>query len=605
MPPRPDPIATEGDDRARRRLAERLKLVTAITRELLGAHTLTEVVDVVTQHLTEATGAAVGSISLLVDQDTLALMGIRGAPAPVASRWATFPLSAHNPGAEALREQQPVVLVGRSAIRERYPDLELITDGERTILCLPLVAGERRLGVVSLSFPGIRELDEAAIGFYVLLADTCAHSVDRIQALEAAEDREAKLAFLSRATERLVSDLDYEASLSAVAEMAVPWFADWCSISIAQDGWLRPLAVAHRQPHLADLVAELQRRFPPSPATPRGPYRVLRTGRTDLIPDLSDEILRLGAQDEEHLELLRRLEFRSVMSCPLEVHGRMLGVITWVAGRDGRRYDENDVSFGEDLARRAAAAIDNAELHSQVNDVALRLQRAILPDELTQVPGFRTAVHYSPAGRTLVGGDFYDVVALPDGRVAAFVGDVMGRGVEAAAIMAQLRATVRTLAALDPTPGILLSRLDAVADTLGLDHLVTLVYALAWPGGAEGGARVEVVSAGHPPPLVLKHDGTNDVLALEPGLVFGAISPDTRPGAFRLDMQPGDRLLMFTDGLVERRDEDPEEGMGRLVAACLGRRVPDAPQAWLDDVVSTVRDPSRDDDVTVLLLVAT
>ena len=123
-----------------------------------------------------------------------------------------------------------------------------------------------------------------------------------------------------------------------------------------------------------------------------------------------------------------------------------------MAGEGGRRFSEDDLAFGEDLAQRAAIAIDNAQLHSQVRTAALELQRAVLPDELPRVEGWSTSVQYHPAGRTDAGGDFYDVVPLEDGRLAMFVGDVMGRGVAAASVMAQMRSAIRTLVAVDPDP---------------------------------------------------------------------------------------------------------------------------------------------------------
>ena len=141
-------------------------------------------------------------------------------------------------------------------------------------------------------------------------------------------------------------------------------------------------------------------------------------------------MLVLSAKDEEHLRLIRLLELRSGMSCPLKVRDRVFGVITWVAGEGGRRFGAADLEFGEEIARRAAVAIDNAQLHSQVRDVALELQEAVLPAALPEPDGWTTAVRYLPAGRTDAGGDFYDLVPLDGGRLAMFVGDVMGRGVQ-------------------------------------------------------------------------------------------------------------------------------------------------------------------------------
>jgi GAF domain-containing protein len=589
--PGPRDTDAESDDER----AERLRRLASVTTDLLGAATIEAVTDVVTNHLTDASDAALGSLSLLVDDETLALVGIKGGREGVASRWATYPVAGNTPAAEAVRQGRPLVLVGREQIGRRYPDLEAAAEGDRSMICLPLVVSGRPLGVVTLSFPGRREIDGAEMTFLTMLTDTCAQTIERINAQAAADDREAKLAFLAETSERLARDLDYESTLTAVAEAAVPWFADWCAIALADDGVLRTLAVAHAQPEHADLVQELQERYPSSPDVPRGIYQVLRSGVSDLVPEMNDELLALSAQDDEHLRLLRLLDFRSGMAVPLKVHDRVLGVITWVTGSEGRRFDADDLAFGEDLAHRAAVAIDNAQLHTQLRDVALQLTHAVLPDRLPDLPDWEHAVRYLPAGRTDTGGDFYDVVPLPDGRVALFVGDVMGRGVHAASVMAQMRSAVRTLIALDPDPAAVMNGLDLVFDRLELDHLVTLVYAVA----DSRAGQVDTVNAGHPPPLVVRPGGV-EVVSGPDTMILGAGGGDR--SIVRTPLQPGDTLLVYTDGLIERRHEDIDDGLARLTAACLGPGEPFHGDlaAVLERLVDSLRDPTRDDDVAVL-----
>ena len=419
-------------------LGSRLRRLAEVTSELLVAADVDAVSAIVTDHMMKAAGATAASLSLMVDDETLALMALRGGLEETASRWATYPVASNVPTAESIRTGRPV-LVRRDDVDERYPALGGFADGTGSILCLPLVAGGRVLGAVSLSFPGRRALSEAENLFLQLLADTCAMTLDRVAAQRAARDREAKLTFLAAASAKLSSDLDYEATLTAVAEAAVPWFADWCAISLAEDGLLRTIAVAHTHPERIALVRELQERYPADPSTDQGGYRVLRTGVSLLVPEVTDELLVASSRDEEHLELMRALNLSSGLSCALKVGDRTFGVISWVAGEGGRRFSEDDLTFGEDLAQRAAIAIDNAQLHSQMRTAALELQRAVLPDELPRVEGWSTSVQYHPAGRTEAGGDFYDVVPLEDGRLAMFVGDVMGRGVAAASVMAQMR----------------------------------------------------------------------------------------------------------------------------------------------------------------------
>jgi len=583
-------------------LAERLTRLAAVTSDLLFAETLESVTAHVTQHVTDAAGATVGSLSLLVDDETLALVGIRGGREGVASRWATYPVASNTPAAETVRTRQPMLL-GSDEIERRYPGLENAAGGERSILCLPLMASAKTLGVMTLSFPGLRDIDTAEHLFLRLLADTCASAIDRLSLQREAGDREDKLRFLAEASARLASDLGYEATLESVAAMAVPWFADWCAIALEDDGRLRTLSVAHAHPEHEALIEELQRSYPSSPDAPRGAYEVLRTGRSDLVSEVSDDLLAASAQDQKHLELLRQLSFRSALSVPLKCRERVLGVITWVTGEQGRRFTEADRAFGEDLALRAAVAIDNAQLHSQLRDSALRLQKAVLPDELPQHPGWDLADRYLPAGRSGAGGDFYDVVVLGADRLAFFVGDVMGRGVEATSVMAQMRSAIRTLIAIDPHPTAVLSGLERVFAQWDLDQLVTVLYGIV----DTGRDTLEVINAGHPEPLLLHPDGSVEVVTTPDTLILGVgagAGPDagiTR-GIVKVALLPGTTVLAYTDGLVERREEDQEVGIARLAAAAQELVGCTDLTSTLSTLVDSVRDPTRDDDVAALVM---
>ena len=284
------------------------------------------------------------------------------------------------------------------------------------------------------------------------------------------------------------------------------------------------------------------------------------------------------------------------MAVPLVARNRVLGVITWVAGDQGRRFDEQDLAFAEDLARRAAVAIDNAQLHTELREMAIRLQRAVLPAAMPRVEGWEVAAHYSPAGHLDAGGDFYDVIPLDGGRLAMFIGDVMGRGVSAAAAMAQMRAAIRALVAVDPEPGAVLTRLDKVFDLYEMNQLVTMVYAVIDPSRDE----VTLANAGHPPPLRLRDDGSAEQLAVAEDVLLG-VGPVERT-TVTLPFFAGDALLAFTDGLIERRNEDIDAGQRRLLAAVERSGHPTTDSTTLDALVTEVSDPQRDDDVAVLVV---
>jgi serine phosphatase RsbU (regulator of sigma subunit) len=320
---------------------------------------------------------------------------------------------------------------------------------------------------------------------------------------------------------------------------------------------------------------------------------VLRSGQSELTPEITDEMLAAAVPDQEQLGLLQQLNFRSALMVPLKIKDRVLGVITWVAGDGGRRFGPKDLAFGEDLGRRAAVAIDNAQLHSELREVAVRLQRAVLPNELPQTPGWDMAARYLPAGRTDAGGDFYDVVELGDGRLAFFVGDVMGRGVRAAAAMVQMRTAVRTLVAVEPAPEVVMSKLDMLFERYDF-QLVTMVYAVADPASEQ----VVIANAGHPAPVVVHADGRIEELTASSGLLLGAGGSER--SLLTVPFLPGDTLLTFTDGLIERRNEDIDAGQRRLLDAVGGALSGRTLAAGLTELIEAVRDTTSDDDVAAM-----
>jgi len=516
-------------------------------------------------------------------------------------------VAAATPPGDCLREGRPLLFTGLAELRAAYPALDLAGQEDRTLVCLPLRNATVGLGAMSLSWQGLRAIDEPELEFFTICADACAQAVTRIRAQEEAVLREERLRFLADASAELASSLDYEPTLNAVARLAVPDFADWCVIQILADGKLRTVAMAHPDEFTSERIRELQERYPPDPDAPRGAYQVVRTGRSELLSDIPDEMLRLAATDDEHLQVLRDLHFRSAISAPLRVRDRVLGVISWVTGETAYRYGRGDLEFLEGLAQRAAVAIDNAELHAQVRDLALRLQRAVVPTQLPQPPGWTIAAHHVAAGRTAAGGDFYDVVELPDHRLAVFVGDVMGRGVKAASTMAQMRAAVRTLIAQDPSPEGVLAGLDRVFDMFDAEQLVTVVYGLIEPGGDDrnagdghsAGGVLRLVNAGHPTPLLVPAAGSARPLTSKDPLLLGVGAGARR--VTEVAIGPGDTLLLYTDGLVERRGESIDDGLRRLAAATSALTRGDLDDA-VQRVMAAVRDPNSDDDVAVLAM---
>jgi serine phosphatase RsbU (regulator of sigma subunit) len=258
-----------------------------------------------------------------------------------------------------------------------------------------------------------------------------------------------------------------------------------------------------------------------------------------------------------------------------------LGVAATLAG--ARRLDRLSASREEALAEQ--------------RDIAVRLQRSLLPD-VPDPERLEVYASYAPAhGAMAVGGDWYDVVELADGRVALSVGDVAGHGLGAAAVMGQLRSAVRTLALESPGPADLLRRLDAFAATIDDRPLATVVFAVIDP--ATGDLRYAV--AGHPPPLIVRADGTTELLTDGRSPLLGVDAVVARPeGEARLG--PGDTLIFYTDGLVERPDSSIDAGIERLAdrAAAAARD----PATLAAALIAGVPEPRRDDTAVLCVRLA-
>jgi two-component system, cell cycle sensor histidine kinase and response regulator CckA len=195
---------------------------------------------------------------------------------------------------------------------------------------------------------------------------------ERIEA--ALQQGERRATFLAEASRLLAHSLDYERTLRTVAQLAVPEVADWCAVDLVEDGTIQRVAVAHSDPAKVELVRDLERRYPTDPEATVGVPQVVRTGRSELLVEIPDELLEQAARDGEHLRILRDLELRSYVVAPLKGRAQVLGAITFVHAESGRRYSEADLLLVEDLARRAATAIENARLVRELDETRQRLE---------------------------------------------------------------------------------------------------------------------------------------------------------------------------------------------------------------------------------------
>jgi PAS domain S-box-containing protein len=409
--------------------------------------------------------------------------------------------------------------------------------------------------------------------------------------------REDALTFLAEASDALAGSLDPVQTLNEIAQLAVPRLADWCAVQLAPDvrGSFETVAVAHVDPDKVRWAEELQARYPPEPDAPTGAPEVLRTGRSELYPEIDESLLRAGARDDEHLRIIRELQMSSAMVVPLRARDRTLGAITFIFAESGRQYSTHELELAEELGRRAGLALDHARLYEREHRTAETLQRALLPPTLPDIEGHELAARYLP-GREgdHVGGDWYDAFALPDGRVGIAIGDIGGRGIVAAALMGQVRNGLRAYALKAPGPGAAIADLRAMGDRLDELVFATLTYIVY---GARTGDGV-LASAGHLPTLVLEPDGSTRFIDAPrcPPLGAGADLP-CREQPFTLP--PGATLVLYTDGLVESRQRSLDAGLKHLCDAA--RRSRGDVQRLADDIIQTLPE-QRADDIALLAL---
>jgi PAS domain S-box-containing protein len=408
--------------------------------------------------------------------------------------------------------------------------------------------------------------------------------------------------FLSESSALLGSSLDTAEVLSQVASLAVPEVADWCAVDLAVNGEISRVALAHQDPAMIERANELSERYPPNPRADTGVPAVLRSGRPQLYPEIPEEMIRSAVQDEEHYRLIKEIGMRSAMIVPMVARGRGIGALSFVSGPSGRRFDEFDLELVEELARRCAIAIDNARLFSERAYIARTLQQSLLPAELPDIPNIEAAARFRPTGEgNEVGGDFYDLFESGGRGWTVVMGDVCGKGPDAAAVTALARYTLRAAAMRERLPSRALRLLnEALLRQRDDRRFCTVAY--AYLETQPGGARVGVASGGHPLPMLLRKDGAVEAVG-EPGTLLGVL-PDPNLEDRSLDLEPGDALVFYTDGVIEGRGAGVPFDEGSLVdllAGCAGAGA-DAIAARVEDAAVSAQGGHPRDDIAVLVL---
>jgi GAF domain-containing protein len=400
--------------------------------------------------------------------------------------------------------------------------------------------------------------------------------------------------FLAEATRRLSESLDETEIVNRLVRLATSEaadLADWCSVAVVRDAaTIERAAVAHRDPAFQDLANQLARRFPYDPKSSRVVPRVLATGKIEIIDPVTPEILGHEAPDPDQRRIVERLGAARVVVAPLRSPEGPLGSVTFARGGD-ISFTQDDVELAHDLA--------TARVFAASRVVAETMQRTLLPPELPSVPGVEVDAFYRGPGTATMGGDFYDVFAARGKAWVATIGDVQGKGPEAASLIAQAKFTIRAGTMDSTRPARVLKRVNEVLSRADHDRFLTLALAVVQP--APYGLRVRLSLGGHPQPVKIDRDGKTELVG-RPGTLIGAF-PDVKLAEDEIELRSGEALVLYTDGVTESRRGDDFFGSDRLCQVLADAAERDAPGivAAVSDAVGEFQDEARD-DMAVLVI---
>lgn len=588
------------------RVAARLARLQSVTAAFARALTMEEVYDTVVEQAVSATGAEAGVVCLFHrGSGTIELVRAVGYPPEHIEPFRRFGVTDDVPIAEAVRTSRQVLIgpIGEAGGGyERHRKLAAVS-GRNASASLPLMVDDECIGALGLSFGEVQDFDAAQRAFLGAVAAQAAAALQRTRLWEAERQARAelelaheRLTFLAEATRVTAFSLDRTEILQQACRLAVPRIADFAVAYVQEGRELRRLALAHADPATAQVLSGLVNRLP---------YRV-----NDDVPVSrcwrTRRVLRFSSLGEEHLtdapgpvrEAIGGMGLGPSLYVPIVARKQTLGVLAlaYEARRHGG-YTAEDVTVATELASRIASALENARLYAREHAVAVQLQRAVLPQQLPREDGIEISVRYLPSSSgVLVGGDWYDAFRLRDGRLGLAVGDVAGHGVLAAATMGQLRNALRAYASEGAPPSTVLRRLSQLVADDG-----DAVFATATYGVYDLAARQLLwANAGHVPALLCSDRGTR--FLNEPVDPILGVDQELEYGLGQATLEPGDMMLWYTDGLVERRGEDLDTGLKRLEAAVVAARTRPLEEICDSVVQAMVDAESQADDICLLAI---
>ncbi len=451
----------------------------------------------------------------------------------------------------------------RTAARNAEHAEILRTLGLHSAMIVPLRARGQVLGAISFALAETdQRFDDEDLNFAMEVARRGALSISNARLYHEVQQRQEEIEFLAKAGIELDTTMDVEQTLRRLAELTVPYLGDGCMVDLLEEGErMRRVASASANPEVAPVLSRLRTHE----LDFRGDHpiaKAMRSRRVQVVEDITPEMQRSWSPDQSYLADLRDWPARAAVVAPMVARGRVLGTIA-VAAFGDRVFTRREIVLVEELARRAAISVYNSRLYSERSYIASRLQHSLLPPHLPEVPGMEIAARFRPAGEANeVGGDFYDIFETASGRWALVIGDVCGKGADAAAVTAIARYTLRAAAiqAEDGPEHALRLLNDVLMQQVSPDRFCTVAYATLDLG--DGVAKLSVASGGHPTPLIVRADGKVTPIG-DPGTLLGVLPNPVSEGGHHGAATRGLRRLLHRRA---HRGPDPGRAVRRAAA---------------------------------------
>jgi serine phosphatase RsbU (regulator of sigma subunit) len=460
------------------------------------------------------------------------------------------------------------------------------------------------LAFLSPLWGGIDDGQRWVSGAVVVIGGVCGIWVAGLRTRLNREQAASEL--LAEAGALMEDALDQRQRALHLARLAVPTLGDVAMVDmVTPDGTIQRMAAQSGGSEVAEVFVKLRQNAPIDPHGPHPVAEVIRTGRTKYLDQLSDEEIDRITTRENEREMLRKYRFKSCVLLPLGARGSVLGALTLWIMRPAKAFDETARRTAKRLADRAGLALDNARLHEQQSHIASVLQHSLLPRSLPKIQGFEASSRFLAAGEAYeVGGDFYDVFRSGSGSWTAVIGDVCGKGPEAASLTALARYTIRTASSPESSPSDVLRTLhDSISSERSDFRFCTAALArIRAPANGKAAAQLTVALGGHPLPIILRQDGSVDPIG-RPGTLLGVLpSPVLADADATLDV--GDSLILYTDGVLDVRD-GPERGdpnwLARQLPELAGKHAEEVAQGLADAAIERHGGEARD-DIAILVL---